>query len=1741
MAKETVTKSSRFYCVSTIPDFCKTPIGPATPPLPYTIKGEFKETSAASPNVKSHSEPVFLHNKSFIPTVTGDEPGVAKGIKSNTVGKRVESLTFSPTYGSNTTQTIQEGGIVWMNDRNTIGQIYERGGKAQAPLHRDLSSQFEATLKETGQQVKSGLQALSGEINQKTKEMGHALTDAGSSILSGIQNKIEQTRIALQPIARTYQQDISAGLHQFGQDAMSTGGKVAMGSAGVALVGAGVAATGIGVPVAVVMEAGAVAGGTVGGVVTGVGAAADSGAVILDKAAAWITTGKTPDIKGAALEIGSNLAEKVVAQKIGPVTTLASKLIPKGMLPKPGQVQPPKITPPPPPKPTPPPNRTGALGGRTKPNKREKTHKPEDTCPKNCATKGISASSKKPVHYGTGEEILYQTDFELGGSLPLAWTRCYRSGSETEDWGLLGARWATEFTESLSSCKLGMVFHDATGRCLPLPRLEVGESHDCVDEGFIIQRDHDEQYTLTWRDGEQHIHQRGPNGWLPHGYAGVNMMKQPGKAILVRRYHLTRKQARDGRGYSVAHFPQALVGEVLLRVVNDDGRVLEAMRAPALIAPDDTAHLPVIGQIDEVHADGSRICHVRYDYALEANPHALPAPDYFEAPDAAFTHLPPRANLIRQTDKAQRQRIYQYRHHLLTRYSSYNAFAFVLDWISLTALRERWQGSDLPQADLGQHFPIHLGNSYQARAIATSCANGSWRYEMDYQDEDSTKVTEPDGSVYEFHFNHMWLATKVELYLPGKKYPETMGRRRWNSQGMLLEDIDARDFITRYEYDAAGNLISEADPYGHTTHTAYNTANSPVRIIDAMGQSTALEYDAQQRIIAHIDALHRTTRYEYNAKGQLVAVIDAKGGRSELAYDANGNLASHTDCSGYTSRYRFDANGNVLDQTNAIGQCTSYQYDVLNRLHRITWPDQTSERYEYDVEDNLTAHIDPKGQITRYQFNGHNLPIERIDSQGNRHQYRYDAALRLVELVNGNGESYTFTYHPQGWLASETGFDGKTTLYQYNNAGQLTGSTCAGQKTEFLHDSLGQLIGKTNNDGATRYAYDPLGRLIAVANAQAENYFRFDPVGQLIEERTLAKINEAKKRPVPLPFGWEAPASEYAFCLEHQYDELGNRIQTTLPNGRKIDTLRYGSGHWHGTLWQGQSVVDVERDGLHREIRRSMGAHLQMQRGYDNQSRQESFRFERKFYEGSKLSTPGVQQRKYSYDATGNLIHIIDTQRGTLHYRYDPLGQLLAAVQPGLVETFAFDPAGNLLDPPLERRRYPRREFVEKPIPKVTYNLLKKYLGNLYEYDIQGNTVAKHPARISPGGGHIEQNYAYDIDNRLIHSRNIFANRTQYGEYVYDAFNRRIAKRVMKEQFEPGTGKLQKRDVTTTFFVWDGDVLLQEITANAKAEGMVDTTTYLYEPDSFVPLARMESQDAEEIYARGTVYLPHVADWDWLTVKESQIAHVIDWANWHNERIHAAIRGQRAQEAQENAGQDQRHYYQVDHLGTPLELFDTDGNTVWSAKYRAWGGVWEFEVAQVKQPLRFQGQYADDETGLHYNRHRYYDPETARFVTQDPIGLVGGENLFRYTPNPTGWVDTLGLAPCQTSINLKHIFHGETNRRGRPTGFHHQGSIGHADKAVVVHSATPNTHGVYSARVGVLNPASGVFQTKFSTMFPDSWSRTKVLNEIRSAHQDAVTKGTVNGNKFKGTSCSGVEIEGYLDSTGNINTAYPII
>ncbi|UOX90903.1 RHS domain-containing protein [Amycolatopsis sp. FBCC-B4732] len=108
-----------------------------------------------------------------------------------------------------------------------------------------------------------------------------------------------------------------------------------------------------------------------------------------------------------------------------------------------------------------------------------------------------------------------------------------------------------------------------------------------------------------------------------------------------------------------------------------------------------------------------------------------------------------------------------------------------------------------------------------------------------------------------------------------------------------------------------------------------------------------------------------------------------------------------------------------------------------------------------------------------------------------------------------------------------------------------------------------------------------------------------------------------------------------------------------------------------------------------------------------------------------------------------------------------------------------------------------------------------------------------------------------------------------------------------------------------------------------------------------------------------------------------------------------------------SAGEEQFHAVVADVVGSPAELVDEDGRIVWQADWSLWGAG---QSGGDGMPLRFPGQYFDAETGLHYNLHRYYEPETGRYLSPDPLGLGGGLNQHGYVANPTGWLDPAGLA-----------------------------------------------------------------------------------------------------------------------------------
>ena len=115
-------------------------------------------------------------------------------------------------------------------------------------------------------------------------------------------------------------------------------------------------------------------------------------------------------------------------------------------------------------------------------------------------------------------------------------------------------------------------------------------------------------------------------------------------------------------------------------------------------------------------------------------------------------------------------------------------------------------------------------------------------------------------------------------------------------------------------------------------------------------------------------------------------------------------------------------------------------------------------------------------------------------------------------------------------------------------------------------------------------------------------------------------------------------------------------------------------------------------------------------------------------------------------------------------------------------------------------------------------------------------------------------------------------------------------------------------------------------------------------------------------------------------------------------------------------------YFHNDVNGAPEELTDGQGEIVWNVSYQVWGNTFRetYQPSEItRQNIRFQGQYLDRETGLHYNTFRYYDPDVGRFTTTDPISLAGGFNLYQYAPNPTFWIDPWGWCSGNSKASRK--------------------------------------------------------------------------------------------------------------------------
>ncbi|MCX8959102.1 type IV secretion protein Rhs [Erwinia psidii] len=748
--------------------------------------------------------------------------------------------------------------------------------------------------------------------------------------------------------------------------------------------------------------------------------------------------------------------------------------------------------------------------------------------------------------------------------------------------------------------------------------------------------------------------------------------------------------------------------------------------------------------------------------------------------------------------------------------------------------------------------------------------------------------------------------------------------------GELCDVILPGGAMRRSRWDRFGRMVSETDPAGRTTR--YHWFRNTGRIVQTVypdRTSTRATYDLHGRLLSETDALNHTTRYHYPDDEETLPerITDANGGDVLLAWNRQGLLTTRTDCSGSVTRFTYDRFGQLVSSEDAEGNVTRREWDAAGQLTAVIRADSSRETLRWNERGQLAAWRDPLEAEVSWHYNALGMPVSVTDRIGRTRRWHYDPRGNLLRLENGNGGEYRFTVDAVGRPLSETRPDDTLWQMEWDERGLLCALLESGKSQAdggiarrvqtFSYDDSGLLTGRRTGHAEYRYRRGENGELnglermptsegVALGIEADDIRFRRDAAGQLTSERGVSGE------------------------LEYEYDVLGNLTRLTLPGGRHLSWLHYGSGHVSAVRFNQQTVSEFTRDRLHREISRSQGVREQ-RREYDSLGR----RTLQRSISGSAPELPeqGILERAFRYTARGELAGVSDTLRGEVSYGYDPEGRLLSqyeARQGHRTQTFRYDAADNLL---------PDEIHADCP---VTDNRLTHWQNLFMQYDGWGNLVRRR-------SGLHEQHYQYDVENRLIKAEGTGPEGRFTAHYHYDALGRRTRKTVTTS-----------RGTQETRFLWQGFRLLQE-----QHNGQCHT--YIYDPnEAYSPLARVDhpaDQNHGEIY--------------WLS---------------------------------------------TDLNGAPLEVTDEQGQLRWSGQYGSFGQVsrqtdgfyrLSGHASLTHQPLRYAGQYADSETGLHYNLFRYYDPQVGRFTVQDPIGLAGGWNLYQYAPNPLGWIDPLGLALTQ--------------------------------------------------------------------------------------------------------------------------------
>ncbi|WP_426166024.1 RHS repeat-associated core domain-containing protein [Pseudoduganella sp. R-34] len=786
----------------------------------------------------------------------------------------------------------------------------------------------------------------------------------------------------------------------------------------------------------------------------------------------------------------------------------------------------------------------------------------------------------------------------------------------------------------------------------------------------------------------------------------------------------------------------------------------------------------------------------------------------------------------------------------------------------------------------------------------------------------------------------------------------------------VAEFVDARNNKTLFDFDGVGRPLAVRAPLGQTTTFGYDKAGNLITQTDPLGRTTRLTYDTNGRLVQRIDAKEGIVKYEYDNAGEKTRAVDADGRAAVFEYDNLDRLVKVVDGIGNATEYRYQRTAQSDPSSNVVAGINWLPIEIVSPTFTTNLELDAADRVvrtiaKFDTQDGI------KEIVKKQEYDRRGLLNRTI--QGNSFTgYSYDAFAQPIELTDHLSKVTKFVRDARGNSIQLEDAERRVTKFEYDRNGRLVKEVLPLGQSKLVHyDEVGNVKSIIDQNGSrTDYVYDELNRLIQSISARPDgeksattqffwnldntlaSYRETDHFRNLVNDATFAYDELGRKAGATVTY-----PNGYKLSYEYGYSAAGLKTNLTWPDGTLI-TYRYSQ---HSVL----ENVTIPSEG-----------NLQFS-AY-------------KVDAPTETVFPGGLRRQQRYDGLLGLEVLSATvdQQTTLNlaYAFDsrrrPISENKTDIVDGKVSakarSFEFDATDRLIkvktdngglfgamSQAFDYDGLSNRIWDSSTSGSWTYDANDRLLRKgrdlsavRFEYDDAGNLVKK----IEADGAFTT--YSYDARNRLIAV--LGANAELIARYGYDSLNRRV----WREQFRA-----------------------KDLSRLPKAK----RTLYLYADEGLIAEAE------QEIVLGG----------DGATTDVNSPAIVSQYGPRPGSEF---TTGALFMKTRGSDGNPIFAYFHHNGVGAPIQAFDKQSNLVWSADYDAFGRATitspppTADRVTIENNLRLPGQIEDAETGLHYNWHRYYDPDLGRYITNDPAGLIGGQNRYTYVfGNPLNNIDPMGL------------------------------------------------------------------------------------------------------------------------------------